>query len=110
MTTHARLAGLIRRFNRKTLALALGALIALAVVAHGIGAAAYSPTQSGPAQTQTIGGSSGSGDAGTAAGAGDSASQSTYMPSVDDLTGNTVVYDDGTGDQMDYVPPFDPGS
>jgi hypothetical protein len=37
-------------------------------------------------------------------------SPSTYMPSVDDLTGPTVVYDDGTGDQMPYVPPFDLGS
>jgi hypothetical protein len=110
MTTRARLADLIRRFNRKTLALALGALIALAVVAHAIGAAAYSPAHSGPGQTQTVAGSSGSGDAGTATSAGDGATPSTYMPSVDDLTGNTVIYDDGTGDQMNYVPPFDPGS
>jgi hypothetical protein len=110
MTPHERLASLIRHFNRKTLALALGAVIALAVVAHGIDAAAYSPARSGPAQTQTIGGSAGSGDAGAATGAGDSTAPPTYLPSVDDLTGNTVVYDDGTGDQMDYVPPFDPGS
>ncbi len=110
MTAQARPADLIRRFNLKTLALAIGALIALAVVAHGIGAAAYSPAQSGPAQTQTIGGSSGSGDAGTTTSVGDSSAPPTFVPSVDDLTGNTVIYDDGTGEQMDYVPPFDPGS
>jgi hypothetical protein len=110
MTTHERLTGLIRRFNRKTLALALGAVIALAVVAHGIDAAAYSPAHPSPAQTQTIPGSSDSGATGTITSAGDSAAQPTYLPSVDDLTGNTVVYDDGTGDQMDYVPPFDAGS
>jgi hypothetical protein len=115
MTTHARLAGLIRRYNRKTLALALCVLIVIAVVARGIGAAAYSPAGTGPAQPQAVvsagtGGSAATGDAGSTSTASDGAAPSGYLPSVDDLTGNTVVYDDGTGDQMDYVPPFDAGS
>jgi hypothetical protein len=103
MTTQERLASLIRRCNRKTLALALGTVLALTILAHGIDAVTYTPAHSGPALVQTSGASA-SGDA------RDSVAPATYMPSVDDLTGNTVIYDDGTGDQMDYVPPFDPGS
>jgi hypothetical protein len=110
MITSTRPAGLVRRFNRKTLAVVLCILIVAAIAARGTGATTPPAAGSGLPQTHAAVGSAGSDAAGTTATTDGAAAPSDYMPSVDDLTGNTVIYDDGTSDQMDYVPAFDPGS